>query len=40
MLQREVVERMVARHSTAAYGRLSIMLQTRFRLEKLFRVFV
>jgi 16S rRNA (adenine1518-N6/adenine1519-N6)-dimethyltransferase len=38
MLQREVVERMVARHSTAAYGRLSIMLQTRFRLEKLFRV--
>jgi 16S rRNA (adenine1518-N6/adenine1519-N6)-dimethyltransferase len=38
MLQREVVERMVARHSTAAYGRLSVMLQTRFRLEKLFRV--
>jgi len=38
MLQREVVERMVARPSTAAYGRLSVMLQTRFRLEMLFRV--
>ena len=38
MLQREVVERMVAKHSTAAYGRLSVMLQTRFRMEKLFRV--
>jgi len=38
MLQREVVERMVARSSTPAYGRLSVMLQTRFRLEKLFRV--
>jgi 16S rRNA (adenine1518-N6/adenine1519-N6)-dimethyltransferase len=38
MLQREVVERMVARHSTAEYGRLSVMLQTRFRMEKLFRV--
>jgi 16S rRNA (adenine1518-N6/adenine1519-N6)-dimethyltransferase len=38
MLQREVVERMVAQPSTPAYGRLSVMLQTRFRLEKLFRV--
>ena len=38
MLQREVVERMVARHSTPAYGRLSVALQTRFRMEKLFRV--
>jgi len=38
MLQREVVERMVAQPSTSAYGRLSVMLQTRFRLEKLFRV--
>jgi 16S rRNA (adenine1518-N6/adenine1519-N6)-dimethyltransferase len=38
MLQLEVVERMVAKHSTAAYGRLSVMLQTRFRMEKLFRV--
>ena len=38
MLQREVVERMVARHSTPAYGRLSVALQTRFRMEKLFGV--
>jgi len=38
MLQREVVERMVARPSTPAYGRLTVMLQTRFRLEQLFRV--
>ena len=38
MLQREVVERMVARHSTPEYGRLSVALQTRFRMEKLFRV--
>jgi 16S rRNA (adenine1518-N6/adenine1519-N6)-dimethyltransferase len=38
MLQREVVDRMVARPSTSDFGRLSVMLQTRFRLEKLFRV--
>jgi 16S rRNA (adenine1518-N6/adenine1519-N6)-dimethyltransferase len=38
MLQREVVERMVAQPSTPAYGRLSVMLQTRFRLQMLFRV--
>ena len=38
MLQLEVVERMVAAHSTPEYGRLSVMLQTRFRMEKLFRV--
>ena len=38
MLQREVVERMVAAHSTPAYGRLSVALQTRFRMEKLFNV--
>lgn len=38
MLQLEVVERMVARNSTPAYGRLSVMLQTRFRMQKLFRV--
>jgi 16S rRNA (adenine1518-N6/adenine1519-N6)-dimethyltransferase len=38
MLQLEVVERMVAKHSTPEYGRLSVMLQTRFRMEKLFRV--
>ena len=38
MLQREVVDRMVARHSTPDYGRLSVMLQTRFRMKKLFSV--
>jgi 16S rRNA (adenine1518-N6/adenine1519-N6)-dimethyltransferase len=38
MLQLEVVERMVAQHSTPAYGRLSVMLQTRFRMEKILRV--
>jgi 16S rRNA (adenine1518-N6/adenine1519-N6)-dimethyltransferase len=38
MLQLEVVERMVAAPSTAAYGRLSVALQARFRMQKLFRV--
>jgi 16S rRNA (adenine1518-N6/adenine1519-N6)-dimethyltransferase len=38
MLQREVVERMVAKHSTPDYGRLSVMLQTRFNMKKLFNV--
>jgi len=38
MLQLEVVQRMVARHSTPEYGRLSVMLQTRFRMQKLFNV--
>jgi len=38
MLQREVVQRMVAKHSTPDYGRLSVMLQTRFRMHKLFNV--
>jgi 16S rRNA (adenine1518-N6/adenine1519-N6)-dimethyltransferase len=38
MLQREVVERMVAGPSTADYGRLSVALQARFRMEKLFNV--
>ena len=38
MLQREVVERMAAQRSTRAYGRLSVMLQTRFRIERLFYV--
>ncbi len=38
MLQLEVVERMVAKHSTPEYGRLSVMLQTRFRMQKLLRV--
>ncbi|HSD61952.1 MAG TPA: 16S rRNA (adenine(1518)-N(6)/adenine(1519)-N(6))-dimethyltransferase RsmA [Burkholderiales bacterium] len=38
MLQREVVERMVAAPSTPEYGRLSVMLQYRFAMEKLFLV--
>lgn len=38
MLQKEVVERMVAQPATADYGRLSVMLQYRFVLDKLFDV--
>jgi 16S rRNA (adenine1518-N6/adenine1519-N6)-dimethyltransferase len=38
MLQLEVVERMVAQPSTPEYGRLSVALQARFRMEKLFTV--
>ena len=38
MLQLEVVERMVARHSTPEYGRLSVALQARFSMKKLFNV--
>lgn len=38
MLQREMVDRMVAKPSTAAYGRLSVMLQARYRMTKLFDV--
>ncbi len=38
MLQREVVERMVAAPSSAAYGRLSVSLQARFAMKKLFDV--
>jgi 16S rRNA (adenine1518-N6/adenine1519-N6)-dimethyltransferase len=38
MLQNEVVERMVATHSTKAYGRLSVMLQYQFTMEKLLDV--
>jgi 16S rRNA (adenine1518-N6/adenine1519-N6)-dimethyltransferase len=38
MLQLEVVERMVAAPSTSAYGRLSVSLQTRFQMKKLFNV--
>ena len=33
MLQKEVIERMVAKPSTAAYGRLSVMLQWRYAME-------
>jgi len=38
MLQKEVVERMVAEPSTPDFGRLSIMLQRRFHLEWLLDV--
>jgi 16S rRNA (adenine1518-N6/adenine1519-N6)-dimethyltransferase len=38
MLQLEVVERMVAAPSTPEYGRLSVALQARFRMRKLFNV--
>lgn len=38
MLQKEVVERMAAAPATPEYGRLSVMLQVRFRVERLFRV--
>jgi 16S rRNA (adenine1518-N6/adenine1519-N6)-dimethyltransferase len=38
MLQREVVQRMAAAPATPDYGRLSVMLQTRFRIERLFIV--
>jgi len=38
MLQREVVERMVAAPATPEYGRLSVALQYRFRMQHLFGV--
>lgn len=38
MLQREVVERMVAAPATPEYGRLSVALQARFAMRKLFNV--
>ena len=38
MLQKEVVERMVAAPATPEYGRLSVMLQVRFRIERQFVV--
>jgi 16S rRNA (adenine1518-N6/adenine1519-N6)-dimethyltransferase len=38
MLQLEVVERMVAAPRSASYGRLSVALQARFRMRKLFNV--
>jgi len=38
MLQKEVVERMVAAPSTSEYGRLSVMLQYRLQMEYLFTV--
>jgi 16S rRNA (adenine1518-N6/adenine1519-N6)-dimethyltransferase len=38
MLQKEVVDRMVADPGTADFGRLSVMLQYRFAMERLFIV--
>ena len=38
MLQREVVARMTADPGTPDYGRLTVMLQSRFRVERLFTV--
>lgn len=38
MLQREVIDRMVAKPSSGDYGRLSVMLQARYQMEKLFDV--
>ena len=38
MLQKEVVQRMVAAPDTADFGRLSVMLQYRFNMAKLFDV--
>lgn len=38
MLQREVIDRMVAKPGSADYGRLSVMLQSRYRMINLFDV--
>lgn len=38
MLQREVIDRMVARPGDSQYGRLSVMLQARYRMVSLFDV--
>lgn len=38
MLQKEVAERLAAAPATPAYGRLSVMLQACFRVQKLFNV--
>jgi 16S rRNA (adenine1518-N6/adenine1519-N6)-dimethyltransferase len=38
MLQKEVVARMIARPSSSDYGRLSVMLQYRFQMEKILDV--
>ena len=38
MLQKEVVERMVASPCTSAYGRLSVMLQWRYQMENVLHV--
>ncbi len=38
MLQREVIDRMVAQPASGDYGRMSVMLQSRYRMHKLFDV--
>ena len=38
MLQKEVVDRIVARHGSKTYGRLSVMMQTFFEVESIFTV--
>ena len=38
MLQKEVIDRMVAAPSTAAYGRLTVMLQWRYAMENVLHV--
>jgi 16S rRNA (adenine1518-N6/adenine1519-N6)-dimethyltransferase len=38
MLQKEVIDRMVAVPASADYGRLSVMLQCRWHIERLFDV--
>ena len=38
MLQKEVVDRIVARHGSKSYGRLSVMMQTFFEVESIFKV--
>ncbi len=38
MLQKEVIDRMVAKPSTSDYGRLSVMLQWRYEMQSLFHV--
>ena len=38
MLQKEVVDRIVASHGSKAYGRISVMIQTFFEVESMFTV--
>jgi 16S rRNA (adenine1518-N6/adenine1519-N6)-dimethyltransferase len=38
MLQREVVDRMTAKPATPDYGRLTVMLQSQFKISRLFNV--
>ena len=38
MLQKEVVDRIVAKHGSKTYGRISVMMQTFFKVESMFTV--